>query len=409
MDPQQRLLMIHTWQAIEDAGYAPGSLSGSDAAVLIGTVPSGYGSLLVETQQPNDGYTATGMAGSIGPNRISYFLNVHGPSEPIETACSSSLVAIHRAVDLLRQGHASLAIVGGINSLITPDLFIAFGRTGMLCEDGRCKTFSDQANGYVRGEGVGILILKPLHRAEADGDHIYGCIISSAENHGGRANSLTAPNPNAQADLLKVAYRQAGVDPRTITYIEAHGTGTPLGDPVEINGLKNAFSELYKEYDSSLETRCGLGSVKTNIGHLELSAGVAGVIKVLLQIKHRTLVKSLHCEQLNPYINLEGSPFYVVQETQAWEPLEDKQGNLLPRRAGVSSFGFGGVNAHVVLEEYCSSEEVKKRLSPTDPIVLCCPLEAKRSLSNRCAIFYVTSKCITTPITIYQTLLIPCK
>ena len=174
---------------------------------------------------------------------MSYFLNLHGPSEAIETACSSSLIAIHRGVKAIVSGECNMAIVGGVNTLISPELHISASKAGMLSPDGRCKTFSAEANGYVRGEGVGMLVLKRLAEAEQDGDHIYGVIVGSAENHGGRASSLTAPNPRAQADLLIAAYRKAGIDPRTVGYIEAHGTGTPLGDPIEINGYKTAFSE----------------------------------------------------------------------------------------------------------------------------------------------------------------------
>jgi NAD(P)-dependent dehydrogenase (short-subunit alcohol dehydrogenase family) len=197
-----------------------------------------------------------------------------------------------------------------------------------------------------------MLFLKKLSAAERDGDHIYALIRGSAENHGGRASSLTAPNPRAQAEVIKAAYREARIDPRTVTYIETHGTGTALGDPIEINGLKMAFGELHPDAARPGEAYCGIGSVKTNIGHLELAAGVAGVIKVVMQLRHRTLAKSLHCEEVNPYIDLAGSPFYIVRETQAWSTRHDSQGRALPRRAGVSSFGFGGVNAHVVLEEY---------------------------------------------------------
>ena len=199
-----------------------------------------------------------------------------------------------------------------------------------------------------------MLVLKKLQAAERDGDHIYGVIRGSVENHGGRAQSLTAPNPKAQAALLKAAYNRAGIDPRTVGYIEAHGTGTELGDPIEINGLKSAFKDLFEAGGNASvgQAYCGLGTVKSNIGHLEFAAGVAGLIKVILQLKHKTLVKSLHCEELNPYIRLEDSPFYVVQETRPWRALRDAQGRDLPRRAGVSSFGAGGSNAHVVIEEY---------------------------------------------------------
>ncbi|WP_166706504.1 MULTISPECIES: SDR family NAD(P)-dependent oxidoreductase [Bacillus amyloliquefaciens group] len=378
MDPQQRLLMTHVWRAIEDAGYAPSSLSGSNTAVLIGTAPSGYGNLLVKARQQGESYAATGISGSVGPNRISYLLNLHGPSEPIETACSSSLVAIHRATELIRSGEVNMAIVGGVNTIVSPDLHISYSRAGMLSEYGRCKTFSDQANGYARGEGAGILILKSLEQAEVDGDHIYGVILGSEENHGGRANSLTAPNPNAQAELIKAAHRKSGIDPSTVTYIEAHGTGTELGDPVELNALKKAYKDLHEERGSQPGTVpvCGIGSVKSNIGHLELAAGVAGVIKTVLQMKHKTLVKSLHTETLNPYIKLDQSPFYILQENRSWEVPQGTNGKAVPRRAGISSFGFGGVNTHLVLEEYekdvqSEKEEIKTHNGHSGyPIVL---------------------------------------
>jgi polyketide synthase PksN len=364
MDPQQRLLMTYVWKAIEDAGYSAQSLAGTKTGILVGTINSGYGGLIARSDMAIEGNTAIGTVPSVGPNRMSYFLDIHGPSEPIETACSSSLVAIHRAVNAIANGTCDMAIAGGVNTIITPDIHISFNKAGMLCEDGRCKTFSQQANGYVRGEGVGMIFLKKLKAAEAAGDHIYAVIRGTAENHGGRANSLTAPNPKAQTDLLLAAYTRAGIDPRTVTYIEAHGTGTALGDPIEIDALKNAFEQLYQVTgDPEVRNRhCGLGSVKSNIGHLELAAGIAGVIKVLLQLKHKTLVKSIHCETVNPYIQLEDSPFYIVNETRAWNSLYDEQGRIVPRRAGVSSFGFGGVNAHVILEEYLPAPQGEARL-----------------------------------------------
>ena len=332
MDPQQRLLMMHTWKAIEDAGYSPETLSGTRTGIFVGTASSGYGEMLVHANQSIDAYSSTGAVASLGPNRMSYLLNLHGPSEPIETACSSSLVAIHRAVRAMQSGDCEMALVGGVNTIVSPWGHIGFSRAGML-------------------------FLKRLSAAERDGDHIYALVRGSAENHGGRASSLTAPNPRAQAELVKSAYREARIDPRTVSYIETHGTGTALGDPIEINGLKKAFADLAG--DAALgdgpagDAHCGLGSVKTNVGHLEMAAGIAGVIKVLLQLEHRTLVKSLHCEEVNPAIRLDGSPFYLVREAQPWAAQHDHAGRSLPRRAGVSSFGFGGVNAHVVLEEYC--------------------------------------------------------
>jgi acyl transferase domain-containing protein/pimeloyl-ACP methyl ester carboxylesterase/acyl carrier protein len=358
MDPQQRLLMTYIWKAIEDAGYAAKSLAGTRTGIFVGIADSGYGLLLSKTDTAIESYFSTSMVQSMGPNRMSYFLNIHGPSEPVETACSSALVAINRAASAMENGTCEMAIVGGINTILIPEIHISMSKAGALSIDGRCKTFSNEANGYVRGEGVGMLVLKKLKAAEEAGDHIYGIIRSASENHGGRANSLTAPNPKAQAELLVNAYTRSGIDPRTVTYIEAHGTGTELGDPVEINGLKTAFKELYQATGDPrvAVAHCGLGSVKTNIGHLEIAAGIAGVMKVLLQLKHKTLVKSLHCDVINPYIQLQGSPFYIVQETKEWQALKDAAGKELPRRAGVSSFGFGGANAHIVLEEYIENE-----------------------------------------------------
>ncbi|WP_261595497.1 type I polyketide synthase, partial [Pseudoalteromonas holothuriae] len=359
MDPQQRLLMTYTWKALEDAGYAPQSLAGSDTSIFVGTGNSGYSDLLAMSGGKIEGYTSTGLVTSVGPNRISYLLNIHGSSEPIETACSSALVAIHRAVGVIEMGLSKMALAGGINTLLSAMTHIAFDKAGMLSPDGRCKSFGQNANGYVRGEGVGMLLLKSLTEAEQDGDHIYGVIRGTAVNHGGRANSLTAPNPKAQAQLLEAAIRKAGVDPRTVSYIEAHGTGTELGDPVEVNGLKTAFKHLYDDANITAERQqdyqeayCALGSVKSNIGHLEVASGAAGVIKTLLQFKHKTLAASLHSEPLNPHIKLAQSPFYLLHKTQPWHALKSVQGEELPRRAGVSSFGFGGVNAHVLLEEY---------------------------------------------------------
>ncbi|MEX2631038.1 MAG: amino acid adenylation domain-containing protein [Tistlia sp.] len=379
IDPQQRLLLQYAWKAVEDAGYAPGSLTGSSTAVFVATAASGYGDLMARSGASTEAYSSTGVIGSIGPNRLSYLLDLHGPSEPVETACSSALVAIHRAVSSLARGECEQAIAGGINLLISAETHLSFAKAGMLSPDGRCKSFSSQANGYVRGEGVGMLFLKRLTAAEAAGDPIYAVIRGSAENHGGRAQSLTAPNPKAQADLLRALYTSAGIDPRTVGYIEAHGTGTALGDPIEVEGLKTAFRDLYGAAGAAApaEAHCGLGSVKTNIGHLELAAGVAGVLKVLLQLKHRTLVPSLHCEEVNPYIRLEGSPFYLVRETRDWTALRDAEGRALPRRAGVSSFGFGGVNAHLVLEEYPREQALADRPSEEEALPRAVVLSAK--------------------------------
>lgn len=373
MDPQHRQLLQHTWKAIEDAGYNPLSLSGRSIGIFVGTASSGY---LAENSYDQSGYIATGSVVSMGPNRVSYYFDWHGPSEPVETACSSSLVAIHRGVQAIRNGECELAIVGGINSIVTPEGHVNFSKAGMLSPDGRCKPFSNLANGYVRGEGAGLLVLKRLSLAERDRDAIYGVILGSAINHGGRANSLTAPNTKSQSDLIRSVYQQSGIDPSTVTYIEAHGTGTAIGDPVEVNSLKQAFYSLGAD---GVNTKCGLGSVKSNIGHLELAAGVAGVIKVLKQMQHHVLVASLHCETQNPYIALDNSPFFLVRKNQPWIALRDQENKDVPRRAGVSSFGFGGVNAHIVLEEY--PQYPRSFIQSIEPIII--PLSAKNEASLR--------------------------
>jgi polyketide synthase PksN len=228
----------------------------------------------------------------------------------------------------------------------------------MLSPDGKCKTFDKNANGYVKGEGVAAILLKPLRAAIADNDNIQAVIKGTAVNHGGKATSLTAPNSNAQAALLTTAYLEAGITPDTVTYLELHGTGTELGDPVEVEGIKMAFKELASKQQKAISQNhyCGLGSVKTNIGHLEPAAGIAGLLKVILAMRHQKLPGTLHLQTLNPYISLQDTPFYVVEKTQTWNQLTDEKGHSIPRRAGVSSFGFGGTNAHVVLEEYESPE-----------------------------------------------------
>lgn len=354
MDPQQRLFLQTAWHTIENAGYRPGSLADMKIGVFVGVGTSDYAELVHNSGIPVDAYTATGLSHSILANRISYMLNLHGPSEPVDTACSSSLVALHRAVEAIRSGTCSMALAGGVNVMLTPTLNIAFNCAGMLAADGKCKTFDMAADGYVRGEGVGAVLLKPLAAAEKDRDFIYAVIKSTAVNHGGKAQSITAPNVNAQAALIVDAVEKAGIDPATITYIETHGTGTALGDPAEIQGLVKAFSRLYAQGNKAFagEARCGLGSVKTNIGHLETAAGIAGLIKLVLALKHGKLPAGIHFKKLNPYIDIADTPFYVVEKTKTWDRLRDEKNQEIPHRAGISSFGFGGVNAHAVLEEY---------------------------------------------------------
>ncbi|MBU6398819.1 MAG: SDR family NAD(P)-dependent oxidoreductase [Verrucomicrobia bacterium] len=350
MDPQHRFLLEQVWLAVENSGESPLSLSGKRVGVFVGIQGREYLDTL-EARGDLAAYALTGNGHAMAANRISFFLNLSGPSEAIDTACSSSLVALHRAVQALRQGECDAAIVGGVSLMLNPKAFAGIGQLGVLSPDGRCKTFDASANGYVRGEGVGALYLKSLAAAELAGHPVWGVIRGSAVNHGGRATSVTAPNKRAQAELIATAWREAGWDPRSVGFVEVHGTGTELGDPVEVDGLKAAVTDLLGAAARPDQPWCVLGSVKTNIGHLEPAAGIAGVIKVLLAMKHRTIPASLHLKKLNPYIDLANGPFRLATQTAAWTPLV-VDGATQPLRAGVSSFGFGGANAHVAIESY---------------------------------------------------------
>ncbi|WP_190009745.1 SDR family NAD(P)-dependent oxidoreductase [Streptomyces anulatus] len=356
MDPQHRLFLQTVWAAIEEAGHDPADLAGTRCGLYVGVASSEYGELARERGASVDGQLITGNDHSVLANRISFLLDLRGPSEPVDTACSSSLVAIHRAVSAIRSGECDLAIAGGVNIILSITGFDAFTTSGMLAADGRCKAFDHRADGYVRGEGVGAVLLKPLSRARADGDHIHGLITGSATNHGGRAASLTAPNPAAQAAVITRAQEDAGVGPEQISYVEAHGTGTALGDPIEVTGLRTAFEREGAPEGAGLQ-HCGLGTVKTNVGHLETAAGIAGLIKVLLALRHGVLPPTLHVERVNPGVRLSGSSFHLVTSVRPWQrPIDRATGSPAPRRAGVSSFGFGGMNAHIVVEEPPATE-----------------------------------------------------
>lgn len=347
MDPQQRLFLMMAWKTIENAGYSPLALSGKKVGVFVGCSSFDYLQSINSVGIESDAYASIGNAHSVIANRISYFLNFKGPSESIDTACSSSLVAISRAIESIQLGNSELALAGGVNLMINPFLHMSFSKAGMLSKDGKCKTFDKKADGYVRGEGGGAVLLKSLSRAKADKDFIYAVIKGHSINHGGRATSFTAPNPDAQASLIIDCYNKANINPDSIDYIEVHGTGTSLGDSVEVEGLKRAFKGLNKEHNVN-RASCGISSVKSNIGHLEAAAGIASVLKGVLAIQNKTLPPTINFEQINTNLKLEDSPFYIIEKAQNWDV---KNTNHL-RRAGVSSFGFGGTNAHVLIEEY---------------------------------------------------------
>ncbi|MBW4427779.1 MAG: SDR family oxidoreductase [Nostoc desertorum CM1-VF14] len=340
IDPQQRLLQEVAWESLEDAGILPESLAGSRTGVFIGLMWNDYAQMQMKNPSTIDAYTGSGSGNFMTANRLSYRFNFHGPSMVVDTGCSSSLTAVHLACQSLWQGDSTLALAGGVNLILEPGASVFYSKAGLLAANGRCKTFDAQADGIVRGEGVGLVVLKRLSRALSDGDPIYAVIRGSATNHDGLTNGVTAPSQWAQESLLREAYAQAGVSPSQIQYVEAHGTGTLLGDPIEAKALGSVLST-----GRSLGEPCAIGSVKSNIGHLEAAAGIAALIKVALALKHKEIPPSLHFQQPNPHIPFVTLPLRVQQTLSPWPK---RSGSAL---AGVSSFGLGGSNVHMVMEE----------------------------------------------------------
>lgn len=343
MDPQQRLLLEVTWEAFENAGIPVDSLAGSDTGVFVGIGGNDYAK--VPARYPDyfeqvDAYTGTGNALSIAAGRISYLLDFHGPAFAVDTACSSGLVAVHSAAVSLRRGECSAAVAGGVNLILTPETTIAFSKANMLSPDGRCRPFDAAANGYVRGEGCGVVLLKRLKDAIRDGDQMFGILRGSAVNQDGRTSGMTAPSGSAQQRVIAEARRVAGVTPDDLSYVEAHGTGTPLGDPIELMAL----AETLAGRSGQLPPVC-VGSVKANVGHTETVAGVAGLLKVLLMFGVNEIPRQANFRELNPNARLPQDTLVVADQTRRW--LSAANGR---RVAGISSFGFGGTNAHVILE-----------------------------------------------------------
>ncbi|MBL1257684.1 non-ribosomal peptide synthetase/type I polyketide synthase [Methylocystis sp. Sn-Cys] len=342
MDPQHRLMLETSWRAIEHAGIAATELEGSRTGVWMGLSTHEYLGLLATHTAPEtlDAYFATGTSPAVGAGRISYRLGLEGPAVTVDTACSSSLVAIHQACQALRLRECDLALAGGVNVILTPAVMVSMSRARMLAPDGRCKTFDAAADGYVRGEGCGVLVLKRLSDAVRDGDNIRAVLRGSAVNQDGASGGLTVPNGRAQQRVIQDALKQAGLAPAEIDYLEAHGTGTSLGDPIEVQAAAAALGA-----GRTADRPLLIGSTKTNIGHLEAAAGIAGVIKVVLALEHGLLPKHLHFQTPSPHIPWRRLPLEVVSKARPW-----RRGERV-RRAGVSSFGFSGTNAHVVIEE----------------------------------------------------------
>ncbi|WP_225732156.1 MULTISPECIES: thioester reductase domain-containing protein [unclassified Nocardia] len=339
MDPQQRLFLEHSWLALEDAGIDPRSLRRKRCGVFAGAPGSDYATLLRNRATFGSHHMFTGNSPAILPARVAYHLDLTGPCMGLDTACSSALVAVHQACRSLLSGESELALAGGVAVFVTPEYHLLASSMGMLSAQGRCAAFGADADGFVIAEGVGVVVLKPLAAAERDGDPIHGIIRGTGVNHDGRTNGITAPSARSQTELELEVYRAAGIDPATIGYVETHGTGTRLGDPIEIEALTAAF----RRYTDSVAT-IPVGSVKSNIGHASHAAGMAGLFKVLLAMRAGKLPPTLHADMVNPLLELDNSPFFVNTETRDWPAGT--------RRAAVSSFGFSGTNAHLVVDDY---------------------------------------------------------
>ncbi len=356
MDPQQRLLLEVAWEAMENAGRPADQLAGSRTGVFVGIGGTDYSKVCVPYDdyfQHIDAHMGTGNALSIAANRLSYIFDFHGPSASVDTACSSSSLAIHLAVESLRRGESDAALAGGVNMILTPETTIAFSKARMLSPEGVCRPFDARADGYVRGEGCGLVFLKRLADAQRDGDRIFAVLRASAVNQDGRTSGISAPNSQSQQACIRAALAQAGLTPDDIDYIEAHGTGTPLGDPIEMQSLSEIFraaeqgtrsSEPGDTPRSPLPAPCYVSSVKANVGHMETVSGVAGLIKVVLMMRHERIAPQTHFETLNPHIDLSGTRLAIPTEHVPW-PQGDRR-----RIAGVSSFGFGGTNTHLIVE-----------------------------------------------------------
>ncbi len=338
MDPQQRLLLEVAWEALEDAGIAPDGLAGSATGVFLGINGSDYHQMSMEDPEAIDAYAISGSVASVAAGRLSYVLGLQGPAVALDTACSSSLVAVHLACQSLRSRDSRVALAGGVSVMLLPKLSVGLSKLHMMAPDGRCKTFDEAADGFVQGEGCGLVVLKRLADARADGDRVLALLRASAVNQDGRSGGLTAPSLAAQRSVVREALERAGVTPSSVGYVEAHGTGTALGDPIEVHALAEVLGE-------GRDRPLVVGSVKTNIGHLGPAAGIAGLIKAVLALRHREIPPHLHFRKLNPHIGVGAFPLVIPTAPTPFEPIGGR------RLAGVSSFGFSGTNVHVVLEE----------------------------------------------------------
>jgi acyl transferase domain-containing protein len=377
IDPQERLFLHACWDLLEQAGSLGATTHQPDTGVFVGTMNSTYGKMGA-AEWPVANLTGTGSAPWSIANRVSYVFDFHGPSFAVDSACSSSLVAVHLACESLRRGECAAAIAGGVNVILHPSHLVGLAATGMLASGPACKVFDAAADGYVPGEGVGAVLLKPLAAALSDGDRIWGIIKAGAINTAGRTSGFTVPSPSVQADLVTKAIRRAGVAPHTISYVEAHGTGTELGDPIELTGLIRALGP-----ERPQARPCDVGSVKANIGHLEGAAGIAGLTKVLLQLKYRQIAPCANLDTVNPKISDVGPVLDFPRRLTPWQAPEEESPDQ-PLRAGVSSFGAGGTNVHLIVEEFLPGREATVGLS-AEPASAAAETEQVLLLSARTA------------------------
>ena len=372
IDPQERLMLETCWEALENANKTKDTLKDSNTGVYFGLIGTEYQAHVFGDADNINMYSALGTAHSAVTGRISYWLGLNGPNFPVDTACSSSLVALHLAVQAIRNGECDEAIAGGVNIILDPKTSVYFSKLRALSPTGNCHTFSEQADGFIRSEGCGVVVLKPLSKAQADGDEVLAVIRGSAVNQDGKSQGFTAPNGPAQQAVVSKALAQAGLAPAAIDYIECHGTGTPLGDPIEVQSLGAIFEE-----GRATDQPLLLGSVKSNIGHTEGAAGIAGVIKTILSFQHDYIPKSLHSEQLNSHIPWEDLPVMVAQEGMPWTKDSGT------RKAGVSSFGFSGTNAHIILEEAPKKNKTIKEISDRPYYLLPISAESSAALEDQ--------------------------
>ncbi|MGD6960816.1 SDR family NAD(P)-dependent oxidoreductase [Fictibacillus phosphorivorans] len=382
MDPQQRIFLEECWKAIEDAGYPPHSLSRLKCGVFAGVFGNEYSAMVQEHIGNRNAHLMTGNTNSILASRIAYFLNLKGPAISIDTACSSSLVAVHLACKSLQNKEAELMLAGGITLYLTEKPYISMSNAGMLSHEGKCKTFDNSADGIVPAEGAGVVVLKRLDRALEDGDYIYGVIKASEINQDGKTNGITAPSAQSQQELETEVYQKYQINPRTISFVEGHGTGTKLGDPIEISALSNAYKKFTED-----KQFCAIGSVKSNLGHTSAASGVISLMKVLLSLKNNQIPPTLHVNKENKHINFADTPFYVNRELKEWE----SEKNSL-RRAAINSFGFSGTNCHMVIEEQPLQNKSRPQYYPEQMFILSARNKERLTEYAQKIIHYLNSK-----------------